>query len=127
MRVKLERATLRGTTLFITLPFNVRAKIAGGCDCKYCKNSPFLTPAWDTLAICLETGRTWTVHYPELNSILKTAEITAGVQQSTDSVKALVAALTNLREACEEAYKSGRIPAEPYIAAGNVLSSITHR
>lgn len=35
---------------------------------------------------------------------------------------ALLAALSDLRAACEDAYKAGRIPAEPFVRAGNVLA-----
>lgn len=34
----------------------------------------------------------------------------------------LLAALTDLREACAGAYKAGRIPAEPFVRAGNVIA-----
>lgn len=34
----------------------------------------------------------------------------------------LLAALRDLREACVDAYKAGRIPAEPFVRAGNVIA-----
>lgn len=33
-------------------------------------------------------------------------------------------ALRDLRDACTDAYKIGRIPAEPFVRAGNVLAEV---
>jgi glutamate mutase epsilon subunit len=45
-----------------------------------------------------------------------------------DSTRALlaeaVAALQDLRDAATNAYKAGRIPAEPFVRAGNVLAKV---
>lgn len=39
-----------------------------------------------------------------------------------NAAPALLAALKDLREAASDAYKSGRISAEPFVRAGNVIS-----
>src|SRR5688572_16168182 len=39
----------------------------------------------------------------------------------------LLAALSDLRESTTEAYKSGRIPAEPFVRAGNVIAKAEGR
>lgn len=38
---------------------------------------------------------------------------------------ALLEALRNLRESVTDAYKAGRIPAEPFVAAGNIIAKAT--
>jgi hypothetical protein len=42
-----------------------------------------------------------------------------------DRIRVLLTALSDLREAAADAYKAGRISAEPFVRAGNVLSDVT--
>jgi hypothetical protein len=58
------------STMFVPLPKSVQMPIPGGCDCNFCKAHRHLTPMWDTLALSTvpQGNRTWTVHYPELES-----------------------------------------------------------
>ena len=44
-----------------------------------------------------------------------------GMKDPEAEVKALREALADLRAACTDVYKQGRIPAEPFVRAGNVL------
>lgn len=39
--------------------------------------------------------------------------------------EAMLVALRDLRESVTDAYKSGRIPAEPFVRAGNVIAEVT--
>ena len=58
----------RGDTTFVRLPSNLHRPINGGCQCKHCAAMPKpYTPMWDTLAFD-ETGHSWPVHYPELET-----------------------------------------------------------
>ncbi len=56
------------TTIFIPLPKEQHRPINGGCGCVYCKEHPGKIPAWDTLAVNPDCERTWTVHYPEIQT-----------------------------------------------------------
>ena len=60
-------------TGFIALPVSMRKHGDDDeCRCRYCsrdgKSSDKLNEhgVWDTMAVCLQTGDTWTVHYPQL-------------------------------------------------------------
>lgn len=44
------------------------------------------------------------------------------IVRAVNSHAELLAALRDLREACTDAYKSGRISAEPFVRAGNVIA-----
>lgn len=58
-----------GEILFVPLPQLIQREIDGGCSCAFCRKHPEKIPAWDTLALAANgEGRTWTVHYPELQS-----------------------------------------------------------
>ena len=45
----------------------------------------------------------------------------AFIVQAVNAHQALVEALEGLREACEDVYKAGHIPALPFVQAGNAL------
>lgn len=59
-------------TIFIPLPREAWREIEGGCACEYCKVDGKSGQAyWDTLAVSAKPSkndRTWTVHYPELQT-----------------------------------------------------------
>lgn len=46
----------------------------------------------------------------------------ADLKRLMDDRLILMAALWDLREACTEAYKAGRVAAEPFVRAGNVYA-----
>jgi hypothetical protein len=62
------QAHRRRDTIFIALPVETRTRIAGGCQCSYCKTHLDEVPMWDTMAVSVNTkeNHTWTVHYPDL-------------------------------------------------------------
>jgi len=43
------------------------------------------------------------------------------LRQAAAALEAQVQVLRDLRESCIDAYRAGRIPAEPFVRAGNVL------
>jgi len=63
------RVTRKRDTIYVPLPPEARRRIAGGCQCPYCRAHPERIPQWDTLALSatpLERDFTFTVHYPEI-------------------------------------------------------------
>ncbi len=74
------------TTLYIPLPLECQAPIAGPrCVCPYCKAHPEHVPAWDTLAIPLIHGETtWTVHCPDRDQLARMSVTPTQASTSAD-------------------------------------------
>jgi hypothetical protein len=56
-----------GKTILIPLPAEAWREIDGGCSCRYCSSNSYATRQayWDTLAVNIANGATWTAHAPE--------------------------------------------------------------
>jgi hypothetical protein len=57
-------------TAWVALPPHLRRPTNGTCDCPVCAAHPTWPPLWDTLAIDLSTGQSWTVHMPDFRGRL---------------------------------------------------------
>lgn len=59
-------------------------------------------------------------------AVTRLEKAVSGACEEIDRLRAekaeLLDALLDLRAACTDAYKAGRIPAEPFVAAGNVIA-----
>jgi hypothetical protein len=66
-----------GNTIFVPLPPELH-RSCNGCVCQYCSvDGKTANPdaMWDTLAVSITEGYTWTVHAPEYHGVKKKREV----------------------------------------------------